>query len=411
MRLSWPPVPPRLSSLPFSAATAAALVAGLALLLALFEAALTGLSRNRRGSLPPATGSTPPARSAAPPAQMRFVASGLRLLLLSSIVLVASAAGAAGSALPALVAVAALALLHLLEQQGRLRLFGARAPWLAAAAARLLDPLARALPNAQRAERGDDTAAAAEALEDMADLLATTTEDRRQMVEALLNLEHCTVEDIMVPRSDVDGIDLTADWDQVMDLLSHTTHTRLPLYEGDLDRVIGVVHMKRIANELALGRLSAERLRDVATQRDALFVPEGTTLQAQLIAFRKLKRRIGFVVDEYGDVLGLVTLEDILEEVVGEFTTQPGSLHRDVMAQPDGSFVVAGGAAIRAINRALGWDLPTEGPRTLSGLIVEFLEAIPEPGTSLRLGGHHIEILQVGDNTVRTARVWPAPAD
>jgi len=400
-----------LSSLPFSAATAAALVAGLALLLALFEAALTGLSRNQRGGVSPAGWASPLARSSAPPAQMRLVASVLRLLLLSAIVLVAAAAGAAGSALPALVAVAALALLHLLEQLGRLRLFGARAPWLASAAARLLEPLARALPVARRPERGNDTAAAAEALEDMADLLATTTEDRRQMVEALLNLEQSTVEDIMVPRSEVDGIDLRAEWDEVLELLSHTTHTRLPLYEGDLDRVIGVVHMKRIANELALGRLSAERLREVATQRDALFVPEGTTLQAQLIAFRKLKRRIGFVVDEYGDVLGLVTLEDILEEVVGEFTTQPGSLHRDVMEQPDGSYVVSGSAAIRAINRALAWDLPTDGPRTLSGLIVEFLEAIPEPGTSLKLGGHHVEILQVADNTVRTARIWPVPAE
>jgi len=254
-----------------------------------------------------------------------------------------------------------------------------------------------------------DDAAAAGALEDMADLLATAPEDRQQMVQALLNLEHAIVQDVMVPRNEVVGIDLRADWDDVIDLLIHTPHTRLPLYDGDLERVIGVVHMRRVANELAAGRMTRERLLEVATQRDALFVPEGTTLQAQLIAFRKLKRRIAFVVDEYGDVLGLVTLEDILEEVVGEFTTQPGSLGHDVMPQADGSFVVAGGAAIRTVNRALGWNLPTDGPRTLSGLIVEYLETIPEPGTSLKLGEHPVEILQIADNTVRTARVWPEP--
>jgi len=407
MQATWPSDLPPVPDFPLSAAGAGLLVCICALLLALLEAALTGLSRGgMRG-----TASTPAAtRLEGEPARLRRAAAILRIALVAAIVLLSVAAGTAGQALPSVTAVTALALLHLLEQQGRLRLFGARAPWLARAAAVLLRPLARLVPHGRRERAGDD-AAIAGALEDMADLLATAPEDRQQMVQALLGLERATVEDIMVPRNEVVGIDLRSDWDDVLELLARTPHTRLPLYDGDLERVIGVVHMKRVANELATGRLTLERLREIATQRDALFVPEGTTLQAQLIAFRKLKRRIAFVVDEYGDVLGLVTLEDILEEVVGEFTTQPGSLGRDVMPQPDGSYVVAGSASVRALNRRLDWNLPTDGPRTVSGLIVEYLEAIPEPGTSLMLGEHPAEILQTADNTVRTVRVWPPVTD
>ena len=394
-----------MSSLPFSAATATLVAVGLTILLALLEAALTGLSRP--SSRPSARRHDTPATDL-DPERVRRAAAVLRGLLLLAIVLIAAVSALSGEPAPAIAAVAGLAIVHLLEQQGRLRLFGARAPWLARGAAVLLAPLARLVPT-HRGQADEDTATA-EALEDMADLLATAPEDRQQMVQALLSLERSTVEDIMVPRNEVVGIDIQADWDEIVDLLARTPHTRLPLHDGDLEKVIGVVHMKRVANELATGRLDKERLREVATQRDALFVPDGTTLQAQLIAFRKLKRRIAFVVDEYGDVLGLVTLEDILEEIVGEFTTQPGALNRDVMPQPDGSFVVAGGANVRTVNRALGWDLPIDGPRTMSGLIVEHLETIPEPGTSLMLGEHQVEILQIADNTVRTARVWPTGA-
>jgi Mg2+/Co2+ transporter CorB len=393
-----------LSSLPSNPLAAALLVAGLAVLLALLEASLTGLTsgigattaRHWNGHL----------RGTRDPVRTRRAGAVLRVILLLAIVFVAVTSGTAGSALPGAVAVVSLSLLHLVEQQGRLRLFGARAPWLAAASAAVLGPLARLMP-AGRAEPETNDGTIAGALEEMADLLATAPEDRRQMVQALLSLEQSTVEDIMVPRSDVIGVDLRSDWDEIVDLLARTPHTRLPLYDGDLERVIGVVHMKRIANELAAGRLDRQRLREVATQRDALFVPEGTTLQAQLIAFRKLKRRIAFVVDEYGDVLGLVTLEDILEEIVGEFTTQPGSLSRDVLPYEDGSFVITGGAAVRTVNRMLGWDLPIDGPRTISGLIIEHLETIPEPGTRFKLGDHPVEVLQIADNTVRTARLWP----
>ena len=408
MRATWPRSPSRLSSLPISAATAALLVAGAALLLALLEAALTGLSRPDEMSLVRHPEHAP--APAVDPLRLRRAAAVLRVALLAAIGLLSVSAGLGGQPVPAVAATIALSVLHLLEQQGRLRLFGARAPWLAATAAAVLRPLSRLVP-AGHEERPEGDAAIAGALEAMADQLATAPEDRQQMVQALLSLERSTVEDIMVPRNEVVGLDLRWDWDEILDQIARTPHTRLPLYDGDLERVIGVVHMKRVANELATGRLSRERLLEVATQRNALFVPEGTTLQAQLIVFRRQKRRIAFVVDEYGDVLGLVTLEDILEEIVGEFTTQPGSLSRDVLPQPDGSYVVAGSAAVRAVNRTLGWDLPTEGPRTISGLIVEYLEAMPRPGTSLKLGAYPVEILQIADNTVRTARIWPAPAD
>jgi Mg2+/Co2+ transporter CorB len=401
---SWPPDAPHLSSLPISPAAAAIVVVALVTLLALLEAALTGLSRGVSAAT--ARHWNAHLRSHGDPVRIRRAGAVLRVILLVAIATVAVTFGTAGSAVPAVVAVVFLSLLHLVEQQGRLRLFGARAAWLATAWAALLKPLARLMP-ADRGETEANDGTIAGALEEMADLLATAPEDRRQMVQALLSLEQSTVEDIMVPRSDVVGVDIRQDWDEIIDLLSRTPHTRLPLYEADLERVIGVVHMKRIANELALGRLNRQRLREVATRRDALFVPEGTTLQAQLIAFRRLKRRIAFIVDEYGDVLGLVTLEDILEEVVGEFTTQPGSLSRDVLPQDNGSFVISGSAAVRAVNRTLGWDLPTDGPRTVSGLIIEQLETIPEAGTSLKLDDHAVEVLQIADNTVRTARFWP----
>ena len=158
----------------------------------------------------------------------------------------------------------------------------------------------------------------------------------------------------------------------------------------------------------ARGSLDRERLVAIATEREARFVPAGTSLQVQLGNFRGERRRLAFVIDEYGDVLGLVALEDILEEIVGEFTTQPALLHRAIHAEKGGSFVVAGSTPLRTVNRRLGWSLPTDGPRTLSGAIVEYLEAIPQPGTALQLHGHAVEVLQTAENTVRTARMWPA---
>ena len=307
----------------------------------------------------------------------------------------------------ALMALAGLALL--LAGGGALRRPGTASDVAAAAMLWPLAPYFWLLPSGrsgkQAARRDPD-----ETIADIADALASESAERQLMVEALLDLERRSVEDIMVPRSEIEGIDIATDWDEVIALLRRTQHTRMPLFEGDLDRVLGIVHMRLVANEIASGRLTRDRLREIAGQREALFTPEGTTLYAQLLRFRRLRRRIAFVVDEYGDMRGLVTLEDILEEVVGEFTTQPAMPRLDFSARPDGSFVVPGGVTLRAINRALGTNLPTEGPRTLSGLIVEHLESIPEPGAKLTLGGHTVEVLQVADNAVRTARILPSHA-
>ena len=229
----------------------------------------------------------------------------------------------------------------------------------------------------------------------------------RQMLVSILDLERVTVDDIMVPRNEIAGIDLNDDWDQIENALREAQHTRMPVYEGDLDHIIGVLHMKRVVREMVRGDLSREQLIALAARQEPVYVPEGTTLNQQLVSFQGQRRRHAYVVDEYGDVQGLVTLEDILEEIVGEFTTQPSILHKDVHQEDDGSLVVSGTATVRSLNRALHWTLPTDGPKTLNGLILEYLETIPEPGTALKLHGLPVEILQISDNTVKTVRVVP----
>ena len=231
----------------------------------------------------------------------------------------------------------------------------------------------------------------------------------QQMLVSILDLERIRVDDIMVPRSEVAGLDLQDDWERILGALRDAQHTRMPVYEGDLDHIVGVLHRKKVARELARGELTRERLVEIAHEREAYYVPEGTTLQQQLVAFQQAHRRHAYVVDEYGDVQGLVTIEDILEEIVGEFTSLPHGLRHEVRADDDGSYMVAGGTTVRALNRALGWSLPTGGPKTLAGLILEYLETIPEPGTSLKLAGHPVEVLQIADNTVKTVRIWPVP--
>ena len=232
----------------------------------------------------------------------------------------------------------------------------------------------------------------------------------QQMLVSILDLENATVEDIMVPRTEIVGIDVDDDWDKIVEQLRLSQHTRVPLYEGEIDRIVGVLHMKRVVHELARGRLDREGLLEAANSRDAHFVPSGTTLNAQLLNFQRDKRRMAFVVDEYGDIQGLVTLEDILEEIVGEFTTDPATmLHKDVHRDADGSFVANASTTIRALNRSMRWTLPTDGPKTLNGLIVEFLETIPDPGTTLKLADYTLEVLQTGDNAIKTVRIRPPP--
>jgi Mg2+/Co2+ transporter CorB len=233
----------------------------------------------------------------------------------------------------------------------------------------------------------------------------------QQMLVSILDLEDATVEDIMVPRNEIIGIDIDDEWDRIMEQLRQSQHTRLPVYQGEIDRIIGLLHMKQVVHELARGHLDLENLTAAAQAREPYFVPSGTTLNTQLLNFQRNKRRMAFVVDEYGDIQGLVTIEDILEEIVGEFTTDPATMmHKDVHAEADGSYVASASATIRALNRSMRWNLPTDGPKTLNGLIVEFLETIPEPGTTLKMANYMLEVLQTGDNAIKTVRIRPPQA-
>jgi Mg2+/Co2+ transporter CorB len=232
----------------------------------------------------------------------------------------------------------------------------------------------------------------------------------RQMLLSILDLERVTVNDIMIPRQEIGAIDIAADWEDVIGRLRQTPHTRLPVYDGELDNLIGILHMKRVAQELARDSLTREKLIEIATSREPYFVLEGTTLTQQLAQFQRTRRRLAFVVDEYGDIQGLVTLEDLLEEIVGEFTTDPVTVsHKDARREQSGSWLVNAGANIRALNRSLGWQLPDVGPKTLNGLLLEKLEHIPPPGTALRIGNYEFEILQTIDNAIRAVRVRIVP--
>ncbi len=228
----------------------------------------------------------------------------------------------------------------------------------------------------------------------------------QKMLLSILDLEKVTVEDIMVPRSEIIGLNLDDDWETIEKQIRTSQHTRLPVFRGDINNAQGFIHLR---NVLALRRqkeLSKEDLESLI--RETYFVPEGTALNTQLLHFQHQRRRIGLVVDEYGDIQGLVTLDDILEEIVGEFTTDPAASSKDIHPQEDGTFLVDGSVNIRELNRIMHWDLPTDGPKTLNGMITEYLETIPEPGTSLLLEGYPIEILQTSSNTVKTVRIDPS---
>jgi Mg2+/Co2+ transporter CorB len=228
----------------------------------------------------------------------------------------------------------------------------------------------------------------------------------QRMLLSILDLENVTVEDIVIPRNEIVGIDLDNDIDEILRLLTTSQHTRLPIYRENIDQVLGIIHVRNALHLIAQKNLSKETLQDIA--REAYFVPEGTSLHTQLLNFQRQKRRIALVVDEYGDILGLVTLEDILEEIVGEFTTDSSTTLRDIHPQEDGSFLVDGSLTVRELNRLTEWGLPTDGPKTLNGLIIEHMEFIPEPGTSLLIAGYPVEIVQTSTNAVKTAKIYPA---
>lgn len=225
----------------------------------------------------------------------------------------------------------------------------------------------------------------------------------KEMLLGILDLEKVTVDHIMIPRNEVVGIDLEDEWSDVVDMIQSSRHTRLPVCRESLDDVVGFIHLRSVLSLLADEELNKETLEN-ATE-DAYFVPEGTPLTTQLLNFQQEKQRSALVVDEYGDIQGLITLEDILEEIVGEFTTDLETTAQDIYPQPDGSFLIDGTATIRDINKALEWKLPEEGPKTLSGLITEYLEYIPNPGTCMLIAGYPIEVIHIKDNMVKTAKV------
>lgn len=228
----------------------------------------------------------------------------------------------------------------------------------------------------------------------------------QKMLLSLLDLEKATVEDIMVPRNEIVGIDLTDPPAKVREQLLASQHTRLPLFNGSIDDLKGIVHLRSALPWVAASGQDGATLLKLA--REPYFIPEGTPLNQQLLNFQNQKRRIGFVVDEYGDIQGLVTLADILEEVVGEFTSDPAQRVKNVTLEADGAYLVNGAITIRTLNRTLGWKLPTAGARTINGLVMEQLEDIPKPGKTIQVKDYLIEITEISANAVRAARIRPA---
>lgn len=224
----------------------------------------------------------------------------------------------------------------------------------------------------------------------------------RQMLISILDLEQVTVDDVMVPHNEIIGIDLDDEIQDIQKIIANSQHTRLPVYRDNIDDVVGVLHMRRLAN-LAQEKYSKDSLLELLTE--PYFVPEGTPLSTQLVQFQRRRERIAMVVDEYGDIQGIVTLEDILEEIVGEFTTDPANNDADVVNDGPNTFIVDAAANIRELNRAQGWQLPTDGPKTLNGLIVELLETIPQPSTCLKVNGYPIEIVETEDTRIRSVRI------
>ena len=230
----------------------------------------------------------------------------------------------------------------------------------------------------------------------------------QNMMLGVLDLDKVTVEDIMVPRTEIFGIDLEDDMNDIIDQIRASQHTRLPVYKNDIDKIIGIMHMRNTAKILTEDKLSKELILQATDE--PYFIPENTPLQTVLFNFQQHKQRIGMVVDEYGDIQGIVTIEDILEEIVGEFTTDLANTNIDIHPQDDGSYLIDGGTHIRLINRQLGWVLPQDGPKTLNGLITEHLENIPESNICLVIEGYRLEILQIQDNMIRTAKISEAIA-
>jgi Mg2+/Co2+ transporter CorB len=217
-------------------------------------------------------------------------------------------------------------------------------------------------------------------------------------------LDNITVNDILVPRSDVDGVNLDDSLEEIIEQLRANKRTRLPVFHSDINQVEAVLNTRQIRHLLSDASLTREAL--LAACHDPYFVPESTPLQLQLLNFHKQQRRLGVVVDEYGEVLGVVTLEDILEEIVGEFESQHSLDNPHIHPQADGRLVIEGAASIRELNKSLGWHLPSDGPKTLNGLVTEALETIPDSAVCLKIGRYRLEILETEDNRVTRVLIW-----
>ena len=229
----------------------------------------------------------------------------------------------------------------------------------------------------------------------------------QDMLVSILDLEHVTVNDIMVPRNEITGIDINDDWKSIVRQLTHSPHGRVVLYRDQIDEVVGMLRLRE-AYRLMLEKNEFNKETLLRAADEIYFIPEATPLNIQLLKFQRNKQRIGLIVDEYGDINGLVTLEDILEEIVGEFTTSIApSLSDEITPQSDGSFLIEGSANIRDINKGLQWALPTDGPRTLNGLILEHLEDIPESHLSVQVASHPMEIVELEEHRIKLVRVFP----
>ncbi len=228
----------------------------------------------------------------------------------------------------------------------------------------------------------------------------------RDMLLNILDLGTISVNDIMVPRNEIVGIDLEDPWDDVLRQITNSPHSRLLVFRENIDQVVGFVYLRKMLDGLNSGNLTKSYLESVV--RDAYFIPEGTTLTVQLLNFQREKRRVGLVVDEYGDIQGLLTLEDILEEIVGEFDTDPQVAPAEIRPQPDGGFIVDGTAQIRNLNKTLNWNLPSDGPKTLNGIVLEHFENFPPQGAVFEFNDHPMTILAVEENRVTQVRIDPA---
>lgn len=225
------------------------------------------------------------------------------------------------------------------------------------------------------------------------------------MLMSILDLERITVEDIMVSRNAIEGIDLEDEWDEILEQLATSHHTRLPVFKGNLDNVVGVLHLRLMIHAMQMDDLDRRKL--LKFLRPAYYVPIDTPVMQQLLIMQKEHHRLGLVVDEYGDLQGMITMDEILEEIVGEFNTLAPGDAQDVHKQSDGSFMVYGTASIRDLNKTMGWRLPVDGPKTLNGLILEKLEDIPQTGTTMLIDNYPVEVVQTKGAAVKIVRIYP----